>query len=252
MELIWQILVGLIISCLIGDLGRRYFAQKRLRSLVELRTRELEEANQGLRLERDKRMLAEANKNATDARLESLLRIAQYPVSGVQELLDFALNESITLTGSKLGYIYLYDEGRHEFVLNTWSKEVMKECTILAPETVYQLEKTGVWGDAVRFRKPVVMNDFKMPSPRKKGYPEGHVALHRFLTIPVFSEDRIVAVVGVANKASDYDSLDITQLTLLMDAVWKISDRKRAESALREKTEMLDSFFKGASAIRCG
>jgi hypothetical protein len=41
----------------------------------------------------------------------------------------------------------------------------------------------------------------------------------------VFSDDKIVAVAGVANKESDYDNSDVRQLTLLMDSVWKISER---------------------------
>jgi PAS domain S-box-containing protein len=41
-------------------------------------------------------------------RMESLLKISQYKTHSIQELLDFALNEAITLTNSKIGYIYFY------------------------------------------------------------------------------------------------------------------------------------------------
>lgn len=49
--------------------------------------------------------LAALNQN----RLESLLRISRYKAESVQELLDYALEEAIVLTGSKIGYIYYYD-----------------------------------------------------------------------------------------------------------------------------------------------
>ncbi len=49
--------------------------------------------------------------------------------------------------------------------------------------------------------------------------------LKKFITIPVLVDDKIVAVCGVANKESDYNDSDIRQLTLLMDNVWKISER---------------------------
>ncbi|HNV71344.1 MAG TPA: PAS domain S-box protein, partial [Candidatus Ozemobacteraceae bacterium] len=68
-------------------------------------------------------------------------------------------------------------------------------------------------------------------------YPEGHAPLVRFMTVPVFKGDAIVAVVGVANKSSDYDESDVLQLTLLMDSVWKIVDSKKNEEALRESQE---------------
>ena len=100
---------------------------------------------------------------------------------------------------------------------------------------MYQLEKTGIWGEVVRQRQPIVVNDFQAPNPLKRGYPEGHAPLYRYMTAPVFSENKIVAVVGVANKESDYSQADILQLTLLMDSVWKGVDRLKAEQALHER-----------------
>jgi light-regulated signal transduction histidine kinase (bacteriophytochrome) len=76
------------------------------------------------------------------------------------------------------------------------------------------------------------VNDFQGCNPLKKGYPPGHVELFSFLTIPVFFGEKIVAVVGVANKAGAYDETDVRQLTLLSDSVWKYVERKRAEEEL--------------------
>jgi len=160
-----------------------------------------------------------------NSRLESLLKITQYQTNSIQELLDFALNEAIILTASQIGYIYFYNEEKKQFILNTWSKEVMKECAIRNPLTTYNLDETGCWGEAVRQRKPIVINQFHEENPLKKGIPEGHIILKKFLTIPVIFDDKIVAVCGVANKLNDYDNSDIRQLSLLMDSVWKISER---------------------------
>ncbi|HNW81964.1 MAG TPA: GAF domain-containing protein, partial [bacterium] len=155
---------------------------------------------------------------------KSVLEIFQHKSSSLQEFLDFALAKAIELTESKLGYIYHYYEDRKEFVLNTWSNEVMKECSVVNPQSIYTLEETGFWGEAVRQRKPIILNNFQAQHPLKKGYPEGHAPLHKFMTIPVFNGDNIVAVVGVANKATDYGETDVLQLTLMMDAVWKVVD----------------------------
>jgi PAS domain S-box-containing protein len=164
-----------------------------------------------------------------EQRLESLLRISQYSTKSIQNLLDFALEEVIALTKSKIGYIYFYDEQKKEFTLNTWSKEVMQQCTIVSAPTTYELDKTGIWGEAVRQKRPIMVNNFEAHNLLKKGIPEGHVQLHKFLTIPVLSEDHIVAVVGVANKEDDYNEADVRQLTLMMDAVWKIVQRNQSE-----------------------
>jgi hypothetical protein len=35
----------------------------------------------------------------------------------------------------------------------------MKECSIANPATCYDLDKTGIWGEAVRQRQPIMLND---------------------------------------------------------------------------------------------
>jgi PAS domain S-box-containing protein len=183
------------------------------------------------------RKRAEEQIHRNETRLMSLLNIIQHHAKTTQEFLDYALNEVIKLTQSKIGYIYLYHEDRRQFILNTWSKDVMKEYTIANPQTCYELEKTGVWAEAVRQRKPIVLNDFQADHPLKKGYPVSHAHLNKFLTVPIFKDDQIVAVVGVANKASNYDETDVLQLTLFMDSVWKSVNIKMSEENLRKSEE---------------
>ncbi|HEX9020617.1 MAG TPA: PAS domain S-box protein, partial [Nitrospirota bacterium] len=168
-----------------------------------------------------------------EARTASILRISQHPAESLRNLLDFALDEALSFSASKFGYLYFYNEDTREFNLHAWSRGVMAECMITDPQTTYQLEKTGLWGEVVRQRKPVLVNDFAVPHPLRKGYPEGHAPLHRFFSVPVFSEGRIVAVAGFANRPADYTDLDVSQMTLLMDSVWKIVERKKVEEKLK-------------------
>jgi PAS domain S-box-containing protein len=167
-----------------------------------------------------------------EERLRSLVSILQHRSESVTEFLDYALDQAIQLTRSKIGYIYHYIEARREFVLSTWSSGVMADCTITKPQSVYGLESTGIWGEAVRQGRPIIVNDFSEPHPLKKGYPEGHAHLRSFMTIPVFSGDDLVAVVGLANKATDYDDKDVLQLTLLMEAVWKVVEQRRSQERI--------------------
>jgi len=180
-------------------------------------------------------------------RLESLVRVSQSTSLNTQELLSLALEEAIALTRSTIGYIYFYNENECEFLLQTWSRGVMKECSIVDPQTCYELDKTGIWGEVVRQRTPIIMNDFQAHHPLKKGYPEGHAPLYRYLSIPVFDNDKIVAVVAVANKEQDYNHTDILQLTLMMDSVWRVSERIRVEEEKKslelqmQQTQKLES-----------
>ncbi len=178
-----------------------------------------------------------------NTRLQRLTDILQHPSETIQEFLDYALEQSLLLTESTLGYIYHYHEEDQEFVLNTWSREVMPECAVVNPQTCYELDQTGLWGEAVRQRRPIMVNDFQSVHPLKKGYPPGHVHLSRFLTVPVFRGDQIVGVVGVANKETDYTETDIFQVSLLMDAVWSVTERRQAEAALQASEAKFSQAF---------
>ena len=146
----------------------------------------------------------------------------------------------MALSDSVYGYIYFYSEQTRKFTLHAWSRGVMNACRIQDPSTTYDLSGTGIWGEAVRQRRPVVVNDFAAANPLKCGYPEGHAPLTRFMTIPVISRGNTVAVVGVANKPGDYTEAEVGQLTQMMDVVWKIADRQRAEDELRRLAEDLE------------
>jgi PAS domain S-box-containing protein len=240
--------------CILKDISEEKKAELLLQKNSEEIAKKIEELNQKNqeliaakeRAEKSEEILQEQKKEIeiNNQSLESLLRISQYSSTSIQELLDFALEELILLTKSKIGYIYFYNENTKQFVLNTWSKEVMSECKVMNPGTIYDLDKTGCWGEAVRQRKPIVINNYVEENSIKKGTPQGHVHLTKFLTVPVIIDNIIVAVCGVANKDSDYDNSDIRQLTLLMDSVWKISERITMIKELtlaKEKTEESES-----------
>ncbi len=186
------------------------------------------------------RKLAERQLQHSEDRLKTLFDLSQYGATDKEELLDFALHEIIRLSESKIGYIYYYDEATQEFTLNSWSRDVMKECSIVQKKTCYELAKTGIWGEAVRQRKPIILNDFVTEHPLKKGCPEGHVQLKKYLTVPVFRNDRIVAVAAVANREEDYADEDARELTIVMDAVWSIVERKEADRKLNQYASALE------------
>lgn len=208
------------------------------------------------RAEESERKLLEQKKQVLlhNERLESLVRISQLTTQSTQELLDFALKEAIQLTSSKIGYIYYYYEDTRQFILNTWSDDVMEECRVMNPHTVYNLDATGCWGEAVRQRRPIIINDYEGDNPWKKGVPEGHVRLKNFLTVPVLIDGNIVAVIGVANKASDYSETDCRQLSLLMHNVWKMTERislieelKQARDKAEESDQLKTAFLANVS-----
>lgn len=179
-----------------------------------------------------------------------LMDVMNHNYKSTQEQLDYVLSESLKLTESKFGYIYLYNEESQEFTLNSWSKDVMTECAVVEKQSKYQLGKTGLWGEVVRQKKPIVVNDFEMPNDMKKGYPVGHVRLLKFMSIPVIIDDKIMAVVGLANKEDDYDSNDVYQITALMNGVWNAKVRREAlEELAVERNKYLQTLLSIGDAV---
>jgi PAS domain S-box-containing protein len=164
--------------------------------------------------------------------------------SGRQEHLDYVLNEAVAMTESEYGYIYFYNEDTRQFTINSWSKKVMDICRVSDPPTNYDLDDTGIWGEVVRQRKPIVVHDLQQPNPMKKGCPDGHVILHSFMTIPIMIDGKIVGVTGLANKKGDYDEEDISDVTMLMNGTWNAIERRmNQEKLVFERNKYLLTLF---------
>ncbi len=186
-------------------------------------------------------------------RMGALLRLNQMTEASLSEVTDFALEEVIRLTGSEIGYLAFLNDDESVLTMHSWSKTAMEQCAITDKPIVYALEKIGLWGEGVRQRKAIITNDYSAKNPLKKGVPEGHVSLRRHMNVPVFSGSHIVLVAGVGNKAGEYDEQDVQQVTLLMEGMWRLVERKRVEEELRESERrsraILDSVQAGVVLI---
>ena len=178
-------------------------------------------------------------------RLEALEKINQMSNSTTKEIAEFAYQAAMKLTGSDIGWLSFINNDETESNIFSWSDNVMVNSRIQDKMITFKVADSGLWAEAIRQRRPIIINDYSAPHPHKKGLPEGHADLIRFLVVPIFDCDRIVSVISVANKKEDYDDSDIQQINLLIGGVWKIIRRREAEEALRqsekEKRDILES-----------
>ncbi len=183
--------------------------------------------------------------------LETLVHLYQMSSVSLQELLTYAIEKGVEITGSTIGYLAFVSEDETVLTMYAWSAASMKECTIQRKPQIYPLSSTGLWGEAVRQRRPVITNDYMAPNPLKKGYPEGHVPVLRHMNIPVFDNSRIVMVAGVGNKVSLYDDRDVHKLTLLMSGAWNVIKKNRAEEALQESEQKYRNIVEDQTEFIC-
>jgi GAF domain-containing protein len=83
----------------------------------------------------------------------------------------------------------------------------------------YPISQAGVWVDCVYQRQAVICNDY-VNHPRKKNLPEGHAPLFRFATIPLFRQEKIVAIISLGNKEVDYTQSDVDVITRIVDVAY--------------------------------
>jgi len=189
------------------------------------------------------RKRAEEETRLNEQRFEALFRLNQMVDATLNELCQFAMEEAVRLTRSTIGYIAFCNEDESLLTMYAWSKAAMQECSIQDRPLIYPVGSTGLWGEAVRQRQPIITNDYSLPNPWKKGHPEGHVHVMRHMNAPIFDGNHIVIVAGVGNKPTDYDEIDVRQLTLLMQGMWSIVQRRQTDEALRRSEENYRGIF---------
>jgi len=126
----------------------------------------------------------------------------------------------------------------------SWSRNVMPECLTNEKTISFPVASAGLWAEAVRQRRPIIINDYGADNPWKKGYPAGHISLSRHMNVPVMIGQKIALVAGVGNKAEEYDESDVRQLTLLMEGMLRLIERKEAEDSLRNSLAEKDVILK--------
>ena len=157
----------------------------------------------------------------------------------LEELMQKALDEIGQITGSPLGFYHLVEADQKTLSLQAWSTRTQQEfCTAEGKGMHYSIDDAGVWVDCVRQRKPVIHNDYAA-LPHRKGMPEGHAKVIRELVVPTLRGDRIVSILGVGNKPSDYDEKDVELVAYVADVVWTIVEHKQAQEALHHYAEEL-------------
>jgi signal transduction histidine kinase len=98
-----------------------------------------------------------------------------------------------------------------ELTLTAWGTETKTFCDVPDLESHYAIGQAGIWVDCIANREPLVVNDYATVTG-KQGLPPGHNPIDRFVSVPLFEGDRIVAIIGVGNKASPYGDADVSAL----------------------------------------
>lgn len=170
-------------------------------------------------------------------RVEELSRLRQelsemVHSSDLEHLMRKSLDKAEELTESQIGFFHFVEKDQETIRLQVWSSQTLRDmCSAEGEGLHYPVSEAGVWADCIHLRKPVIHNDYAS-QPHKKGLPEGHAELLRELVVPVFRDNRIVAVMGVGNKLETYQKSDQELVSQIADITFDFIERKQAENKI--------------------
>jgi PAS domain S-box-containing protein len=178
----------------------------------------------------------------TEAVVQLRLRLFEFAANhSLEELTQKALDGIGEITGSPIGFYHFVEEDQKTLSLQAWSTRTLQEfCRAEGQGRHYSLDQAGVWVDCVYQRRPVIHNDYAA-LPHRKGMPNGHAEIIRELVVPTLREGRIVSILGVGNKSSDYDQKDVELVAYVADIIWTIVERKQAETQLQAYQHQLEA-----------
>jgi PAS domain S-box-containing protein len=165
-----------------------------------------------------------SERKQTEAILRARLSLMQLSAGhSLEALLQQALDEVGALTDSPVGFWHFVGADHETPALQTWSNRALRAAGQGRPPGA---DAADAWAECLRQRRVVIQND-ATPRPPREGAPP----VLRALVVPIFRQDRIVAVLGMGNKPRAYTAQDVEVATFMADVAWEIAERKRTEES---------------------
>jgi len=177
------------------------------------------------------------NLESATLRLENLWRITKKSSISIKEICDVTLEAIAEITQSKYGFFGFLDDAEENMIIHSWTGETMKGCTVVDKPVVFPVGKAGLWAEAIRHRRPLVVNDFSACELPRKGFPDGHVKLESLMVVPHFIGEKIHSVAAVGNKDFGYSQDDVVRISDFLKDIQAVIKQVEAESLLRQSEE---------------
>ncbi len=141
-------------------------------------------------------------------------------------------------TESEIGVFGYLDE-QDGLVAPTMSWAVWDQCQVPDKSTIFPRDAWGdsAWPQAIREKRAIYSNE------ASKEIPEGHMEIHRHISLPVIYQDAVVGLIQIANKGTKYTDRDVNLLEEIATHIAPILNarlqRDRIEDERRQATETI-------------
>jgi signal transduction histidine kinase len=148
------------------------------------------------------------------------------------------LEASKKLTASSLGYAGYIDQETGYLICPTMTRDIWESCQVKEKNIIFKTYH-GLWGWVLKNRKALLTNS-PSQDPRSAGIPDGHMSIHRFLSVPATYGNDVVGQISLANAVRDYRRRDLKLIKRITDIYAIAIHRKRAEDALQKAHDNLE------------
>lgn len=147
------------------------------------------------------------------------------------EFLHRGLSLAEKITGSAVSLLHFVNEEQDTMDLVACSNNALEVSTAtpLSPHN-----KASVWSDSFHQGRSVVYNDYEKKCAAK-GFDTAPFPIGRLASVPVIEDGQVRMMIGVGNKAFDYEDSDILSLRLIAYELWRITRRRRVEEELKQQ-----------------
>ena len=118
--------------------------------------------------------------------------------------------------------VFGYIDENGDLVVPTMTRTVWDKCKVADKKIVFPHKAWGdsVWPRALREKRTICVNE---PSTR---VPEGHISISRNIAYPLINQGKVVGLLQIANKPTDYTEEDIQLLKAIGSAIAPVLDAR--------------------------
>jgi PAS domain S-box-containing protein len=146
-----------------------------------------------------------------------------------QEILRKALDEVEAVTSSQQSFFHYVEADQRTPSMQVWSTRAPGGRAAAAQ--VWPRRDgapNSAWAACLRERVPITRNDQDEGTNRTDATDERPPML-REVVVPILRNGKLVAIMGVADKATAYTEDDVSSISYLADMAWEVAERRRIE-----------------------
>jgi len=176
------------------------------------------------------------------------------PIDCIEDVTKIVLESARFLTDSTHGFVSEIDPITADNVIHSVTQMMNDYPVITRPDAKLSFSAdgngrySGLWGESLNTGKSFFTNSAQEHSAAA-GVPEGHIAVDKFLTVPVRYNDEIVGQIALSNPLHSYTDTHLEAVERLADLYAIAIYRQRINN---ERMELTDRYVRSSQLATLG